>query len=113
MNKISEIKILIELDTNRIPQKILWKADDADFNGLKESKSMMLSLWDKQELVTMGIDLWTKDMTIEEMNVHFHQILVKMAESYSRATHNTDIEFMIKKFAADFAERLNVFNSNR
>jgi gliding motility-associated protein GldC len=112
MNKVSQIKILVELDENKIPQKILWHADDSDFSGYKESKSMMLSFWDKQELVTMGIDLWTKEMTIEEMNVHFHQIFVKMAESYLRATHNTDVEFMIKKFAAEFAARLNVFNSN-
>ncbi|MCS7053752.1 MAG: gliding motility protein GldC [Ignavibacterium sp.] len=111
MNKVSQIKFLVELDENKIPQKILWQADDADFNGLKEAKSMFLSLWDKQELVTLGMDLWTKEMTIEEMNIHFHQIFVKMAESYSRATHNQEIELMIKKFAADFAQRLNIFNN--
>lgn len=111
MNKVSQIKFLVELDENKIPQKILWQADDADFNGLKEAKSIFLSLWDKQELVTLGMDLWTKEMTIEEMNIHFHQIFVKMAESYSRATHNQKIEFMIKKFAADFAQRLNIFNN--
>ncbi len=111
MNKVSQIKFLVELDINKIPQKILWQADDAGFDGVKDAKSMFLSLWDKQELVTLGMDLWTKEMTVEEMNIHFHQILVRMAESYSRATQNSEIEFMIKKFAAELANKLNLFNT--
>ena len=111
MNKVSQIKFLVELDINKIPQKILWQADDAGFDGFKEAKSMFLSLWDKQELVTLGMDLWTKEMTVEEMNIHFHQIFVRMAESYSRATQNSEIEFMIKKFAAELANKLNLFNT--
>ncbi len=113
MSKVSQIKFLVELDLNKIPQKIFWEADDAGFNGLKEAKSMLLSLWDKQELTTLGMDLWTKDMAIEEMNIHYHQILVRMAESYARATHNSEIEFMIKKFAAEFAHKLNLFENGQ
>jgi gliding motility-associated protein GldC len=111
MNKVSKIKFLVELDANKIPQKIHWQADDAGFEGYKEAKSMLLSLWDKHELVTLGMDLWTKEMTIEEMNIHYHQILVRMAESYTRATQNPEIEFMIKKFAAELAHKLNIFNT--
>lgn len=113
MNKVSQVKFLVELDSNKIPHKILWQADDAGFSGYKESKSMFLSLWDKQELTTLGMDLWTREMTIEEMNVHYHQIFVRMAESYARATHNKEIEFMIKKFAADFAHKLNLFGPQK
>lgn len=111
MNKVSQINIKVELDPNRIPQKIFWQAEDAGFNGFKDAKSVLLSLWDKNEFSTLGMDLWTKEMTIEEMNIHFHQIFVRMAESYSRATHNPEIEFMIKKFAADFAHKLNIFSN--
>ncbi len=32
-----------------MPEKIEWQADDADFKGMKEAKTMMLSLWDKKE----------------------------------------------------------------
>jgi gliding motility-associated protein GldC len=110
MNKVSQIKLFIELDENKIPQKIFWQADDAGFTGIKEAKSMLLSLWDKQEMVTLGMDLWTKEMTIEEMNIHYHQIIVRMAESYNRASHNTDLEQMIKNFATDFANKLSIFN---
>ena len=60
MSNKSEIKFLIELDDNKMPEKIQWQADDADFKGMKESKTMMLSLWDKEDKVTLGIDLWTK-----------------------------------------------------
>jgi gliding motility-associated protein GldC len=37
------------------------------------AKALMLSLWDPTENNTMKIDLWTKDMSIEEMKQFFHQ----------------------------------------
>ena len=48
-----------------MPSKIEWEADDADFEGKKECSSMLLSLWDKEEKVTLAIDLWTKEMLVK------------------------------------------------
>lgn len=42
---------------------------------MKESKTMMLSLWDKEDKVTLGIDLWTKEMLVDDMNLHFYQMI--------------------------------------
>jgi hypothetical protein len=53
VNKNSEIKISIQLDRNKVPEKIQWQADDAEFDGMKEAKSLILSLWDKQDNVTL------------------------------------------------------------
>ena len=75
MNKESQIKLYITLDKDRMPEKIEWEADDAGFEGKKESQTMMLSLWDKKEKITYSIDLWTKEMTIEDMQIHFHQYI--------------------------------------
>jgi gliding motility-associated protein GldC len=108
MNKKSEIKILVELDDEKMPVKIEWEAIDADFKGTKPAKTLMLSLWDEKENVTLGIDLWTKEMTVEEMTVHYHQMLLKMADTFERATRNTEAANMIKDFSSEFAKKTEI-----
>ena len=90
MSRKSEIKFLIELDEKKMPEKIQWQADDADFKGLKEAKTVMLSLWDKEDKITLGIDLWTKDMLVDDMNLHFYQIILKLGDTYRKSTNNTE-----------------------
>jgi gliding motility-associated protein GldC len=105
MNKNSQIKLFITLDEKKMPEKIEWEADDAKFSGRKESKTIMLSLWDKDENVTFSIDLWTKEMTINEMQIHFYQIFLKMADTIQRSTNNLETERMIREFANNFAKQ--------
>jgi gliding motility-associated protein GldC len=106
MPKISEIRFTVQLDDNRVPEKIEWEASDAGFNGKKECKSIMLSLWDKEENLTYAIDLWTKELMIDDMNIHFHQVFLKMADTYRRATKNSEVADMIENFSTDFADKL-------
>jgi gliding motility-associated protein GldC len=110
MSKQSQIKFTIHLDEKNMPEKIEWQADDAGFEGTKETKTLLLSIWDKQDKVTLGIDLWTNEMLVDEMNIHYHQVFVKLAETYKNSTGNNQISEMIKKFAAEFAEKLNLFD---
>jgi gliding motility-associated protein GldC len=109
MSRKSEIKFLIELDDKKMPEKIQWKADDADFGGLKEAKTMMLSLWDKKDNVTLGIDLWTKDMLVDDMNLHFYQMILKLGDTYRKSTNNSDAAKMFDEFASQFAEKIKLF----
>lgn len=109
MTKKSEIKFTVHLDDKNMPEKIEWEAEDSDFDGKKECSSMMISLWDKNDKATMAIDLWTKEMLIDDMNIHFHQIFNKMAETYKRSTGNNEVSEMIKKFSSNFAEKLDLF----
>jgi gliding motility-associated protein GldC len=110
MSKKSEIKFLIELDDKKMPEKIEWQADDADFKGMKEAKTMMLSLWDKSEKVTLGIDLWTNDMLVDDMNLHFYQMILKLGDTYLKATSNPETAKMFDDFASEFASRLKLFD---
>lgn len=102
--KKSEIKLFIQLDENSIPEKIEWEAADSNEPGLKEAKSMLLSIWDKKDSVTLGIDLWTKEMFIEDMNLHFYQTFLKLADTYNRATNNFTVAESIRNFAEQFAK---------
>ena len=108
MARKSDIKFSIELDDKKIPKKIEWEATDAGFEGRKPCTSIMVSLWDKEEKSTLGIDLWTKEMLVEDMNVHFYQILQKMADTYLKATNNNEVAQMISEFSSEFADRLGI-----
>ncbi len=109
MSLKSEIKFIIELDEKKMPEKINWQADDADFTGMKEAKTLMLSLWDKQDNITLGIDLWTKEMLVDDMNQHFYQIILKLGDTYKRSTNNSEASKMFDDFASQFAEKNNLF----
>ena len=66
---------------------------------------MILALWDAETRNSLRIDLWAKDMSIDDMNDFFFQTLLSMADTYSRATNNKDIMADMKIFAREFAEK--------
>jgi gliding motility-associated protein GldC len=106
MNKTEEINIKIELDSNRIPEMMSWKASE----NQKESqiKAMMLSVWDKAESNTMRIDLWNKEMSVDEMKQFIHQSLLTMSDSFERATGDKIMAETMRDFCSYFAEKMNL-----
>lgn len=108
MPTTNEIHLTIDLDDNKVPTRIQWEAPDSVKTGKKDCSSMMLSIWDNTEKVTLGIDLWTKDMMVEDMNVHVHQTLLKMADTYLCATKNSDTAKLIEDFSAEFASKVGI-----
>ena len=101
----SEIKIVVELDENRVPEKITWSAQDGGVQK-EEAKAMMLSIWDSKVQETLRIDLWTKDMPVDEMKLFFHQTLVAMADTFQRATQDEKMTDTMKDFCDYFAEKM-------
>ena len=53
----------------------------------------------------LRIDLWTKDMMVDEMADFFFQTMMTMADTYGRATKYTEQVEEMKKFAQDFYEK--------
>ena len=101
----SEIKFLVELDENRVPEKLTWTAQDGGVDA-EEAKAMMLSIWDGKAKETLRIDLWTKEMPVDEMKLFFHQTLVTMSETFQRATGDEKMTATMKDFCDYFAEKL-------
>lgn len=101
----SEIKFLIDLDENRVPEKLQWSAEDGGVNQ-QEAKAIMLSIWDSKVQETLRIDLWTKDMPIDEMKKFFHQTLVAMSDTFQRATDDQQMTDTMKDFCEYFAEKM-------
>lgn len=101
----SKIELNVELDENKVPEKLFWSAEDGGINN-EESKAMMLSVWDSKAQESLRIDLWTKDMPVDEMKVFFHQTLVSMSDTFKRATQDEKMTATMKDFCDYFAEKL-------
>ena len=108
--KTSEIKFNVTVDENNLPVDIKWEATDN--NEKSECKSVMIALWDKNEGNTLRIDLWTKDMLVDEMKQFFHQSLLSMAETFRKATGEDAIIEDLKDYCAHFAEKMNLKQTN-
>lgn len=104
-NKTSEIKFNVTLDENRIPEQINWSAEDGGIED-KDTKAVMLSVWDSKVQETLRVDLWTKEMPVDEMKLFFHQTLVAMSDTFKRATNDEKMAATMKDFCDYFAEKL-------
>ncbi len=98
----SSIKIDVVLDENKVPDRINWQASDTTADAARNAKAMMLAFWDGAEKTAMRIDLWTKDMMVDEMADFFYQTFMTMAETYYRATQDKVLVEDMKSFAKDF-----------
>ena len=101
----SEITLKVGLDENRVPEELTWSAQDGGINE-EEAKAMMLSVWDSKNQESLKIDLWTKDMPVDEMKQFFHQTLVAMSDTFNRATQDEKMTATMKDFCDYFAEKL-------
>ncbi|OMP31565.1 MULTISPECIES: gliding motility protein GldC [Mangrovimonas] len=101
----STITLNVELDENRIPENLSWTAQDGGIEN-EEAKAMLLSVWDSKAQETLRIDLWTKDMPVDEMKLFFHQTLVAMSDTFHRATQDEKMTATMKDFCDYFAEKL-------
>ncbi|MAP79871.1 MAG: gliding motility protein GldC [Aequorivita sp.] len=101
----SEIKLEVGLDENKIPETINWTAEDGGVTN-EETKAVMLSVWDNKNQESLRIDLWTKDMPVDEMKVFFHQTLTAMADTFQRATNDQKMSATMRDFCDYFAEKL-------
>jgi gliding motility-associated protein GldC len=98
----SSISIDVTLDKDRVPEDIRWNATDSTSENARRAKAMMLAFWDGADKTALRIDLWTKEMMVDEMADFFYQTLMTMAETYQRATQDPTLVNDIKQFARDF-----------
>ncbi|HEX8376811.1 MAG TPA: gliding motility protein GldC [Pedobacter sp.] len=106
--KKAEIKLTIELDDNNVPENITWESTDSENKEKLAVKSMMLALWDHQYKNSLRIDLWTKDMPVDEMKRFFYETLQTMADSFLRATGEKNIVEDLRDYCAHFAEKMEI-----
>lgn len=109
MSHTSEIKFTVALDENKIPEKLSWDAQDGGITN-EETKAFLISVWDGKKKETLKMDLWTKDMPLEEMKHFFHQTLLSMSDTFYRATNDEKMTATMRDFCDYFAEKLELLN---
>lgn len=101
----STITLTVGLDENRVPESLNWSAQDGGIDN-EEAKAMLLSVWDSKHKESLKIDLWTKDMPVDEMKIFFHQTLLALSDTYMKATQDEKMTATMKDFCSYFAEKL-------
>ena len=107
MQRKTDIRLSVILDENNTPEKMEWSAEDG---GVKQQQmdAFFLSVWDKETQESARIDLWTKEMPIDQMQVFVHQTLVGLRESYLRATDDVQMAEAMQQFCDFFASERNL-----
>jgi len=95
--KKSNIQFTVELDANNVPDRILWDASDKPDEGMTETKSISIALWDHAQKNTMRIDLWAKDMPVDDMKRFYIDCIGGLSQSVLTATGD---EVMAKEMRA-------------
>lgn len=103
-----KIDIEVILDEKSIPSDIKWKATDLKGYDEASCRAMILSLWDPKNKDTLRLDLWTKDMTVDEMKIFFHQTLVTMADTLEKSINDPRISGDMRDFCDYFAEKMEI-----
>ena len=106
----SEIKINVTLDENKVPETLHWTAEDGGVDN-EAAKAVLLSVWDHKSKESLRIDLWTKDMPLDEMKIFFHQTLSAMTDTFERATNDSKMSATMRDFCDYFAEKLELKKS--
>ena len=101
----STITIDVQLDPDKVPSQISWNASASTAEEAQKAKAMMLAFWDGAEKTALRIDLWTKDMMVDEMADFFYQTLLTMADTYQRATRNEEQVNDLRNFARNFYKK--------
>ena len=76
------------------------------------AQAMLLAFWDGQNQETLRMDLWVKEMPVDQMKMFFHQTLLTMSDTYLRATQDEKMTATMKDFCDYFAEKLNLKKDN-
>lgn len=102
------ISINVGLDEKDIPEKISMLADDSGSDKPINCRAMILAMWDNEKKETLRLDLWTKDMTVDEMKLFFHETLVTMADTLQNSTADERISGDMRDFCDYFAEKMEI-----
>lgn len=104
--KKSEIHFDINLDENNVPEDITWNATDKPGDDDDHTKAISIAVWDDTEKNTMRLDLWTKDMPVDEMKKFYLDSLSGLAQNILTATGDEQMSADINNLCETLGKRL-------
>lgn len=106
--KVKEIVVKVTLDENEVPDSMTWSAG-SDGEGV--CKAALLSFWDGDSHEQLHIDLWTKEMEMDEMKYFMFQNIMTMADTLETAIDEHKMAVEMRAFAKYFGEELGVITN--
>ena len=107
----SKLTFDLELDENNVPKKITMNSSDKQADNV-HLKSLMIAGWDETTKETLRVDLWTKNMMVNEMFIMYHQTLMSMANTLEKSTGHDKLAGALKDYCEFFAEQTKIIDSN-
>jgi gliding motility-associated protein GldC len=104
--KKSEINFTVELDDQNIPEKIYWNATDNPNEGLSDTKAIAVAIWDHYHRGTLRLDLWTKDMEVNDMKRFYIEMLGGIAQYLSDATGDQEMASEIDNLCRKLSKKI-------
>ena len=109
-NRKAVINIEVQLNANNVPEVMSWAATDNE-NKENYAKAILVSLWDFDKKNSFNIDLWTKDMPVEEMKFFIFQNLLKMSGVLEKSTGDKNLVDSMKQFSEKFGKEANLIKN--
>lgn len=107
--RTSEIIIRVGLNDKNIPVHLEWESTEGENAGQPQpAKAMLMSVFDRQTLDTLKIDLWTDDFQVMEMDRLMFQTLRGLTDSYFRATQNKELAAAMHQFVTYFGQKTGI-----
>lgn len=109
--KTSKIEITVALDEERMP--IDMQLSGTDIGEPQVVKAMLLSVFDMDRKETLKIDLWTKDLQVQEMDRFMFQTLRGLTATYGKATNNREMANHMAQFVEFFGETTGIIPKSK
>ena len=103
----SKLTFDLELDENDVPKNIVMNSTDKQAVNINLN-SLMIAGWDAKTKETLRVDLWTKDMMVNEMFIMYHQTLMSMANTLEKSTGHDKLAGALKDYCEFFAEQTKI-----
>ena len=107
MKRKTQITLTVTLDENNTPEAMERSAPDGDVKE-QSMEAFFLSTWDKDAQESARIDLWSKEMPVDQMQDFVHQTLIGIRESYLIATEDVHMGEAMQQFCDFFASERNL-----
>ena len=105
------ITIKVSTDGNHVPTDIVWSAEGGDIKSRK-AKAMSLAMWDEKDGTSMNMDLWTKDMSVDEMKRFVCDSMMTLANTLETATSDKGHAEAMRGFTSELAKRIGIIDAN-
>ena len=101
------LKFEVELDENNLPNSIKMLEEKAS-NSSIDLKALMIAAWDAKRKETLRVDIWTKDMPVNDMFIMYHQNMMGMATSLEKSTGQNKLANALRDYCDFFAKETKI-----